>query len=188
MLGYDEYSFFMTRVGCNTDGSFEVAEEETDLERGFVGLRYKSLSGLGDYGAVKSVYAEDYAEEDGVDVYFGSGDVVREQTEYKLSLYFFCADESVTDIPEQCDVARSVYESFMDFVSGGLLVYRDTVRQRRALMYLDEASEPSTDNLLGRVYLAVTFTFKSVLGRSYPLDDTTIQDYLGVESLPVYGS
>lgn len=186
MLGYDEYSFFMTRVDRLSGGSYEVADTEVDLERDFVGLRYKSFSGLGSFGDIKGVYAEDWAEDDGVDVYV-SGDVVRSQVEYKLALYFFCADESVTDIPSQVDAARSVYEAFLDYVSGCLLVYRDTVRKRRALMYLEDASEPSTDSLVGKSYLAVTFTFKSVLGRAYPLSDTAIADYLGVDSLPVYG-
>lgn len=186
-LGFDRYSFYCIRVEQLSDGTFEVADEEKDLERDFLGLRFKSLSGVGDYGKVKGVYSESYAEVDGVSVYISS-DVVREQSEVKLSLHFLCADDTVTDMSSQEDAARSVYEAFMDFISGCLLVYRDTIRQRRMLLYLDEASEPSTDCVNGKAYLTVQFTLKSVFGRSFPLDDTTIAEYLGVDEFPVYGS
>lgn len=190
-LGYDAYSYFMVRCEPDGAGSYVVSDSELDLERDFVGLRYKSLSGLGNYGKVRGVYTEEYAEEDGVGVYV-SASVVRESFELVLSLYFFPPsgtwEVDIDSFASGVDLARGVYESFVDYVSGCLLVYRDSLRQRRCLLYLGKACEPSVDSVNGIPYLSVSFTFVSVLGRSYPLDDGTIAGWLGVDSLPVYGS
>lgn len=193
-LGYDDYRYFMTRVTQSVDeadgGSVFTVDSggELDLERDFEGLRYKQFEGVSTYGAVKSSYAEDYAEEDGAQVYV-STNATREQTEPVLTLYFFCADGSVTDFAGQYKAASELYHSFVGFLSGCYIIYRDTIRQRRLLLYLsdEEELEPETDSVKGKAYIECEFSFKNVFGKSFSLDDTTIADYLGLEEYPAYG-
>lgn len=183
-IGYSVHSFFMSSVVEGSDGVYEVGEEY-DLERSFAGLRYKSFKGLSYYGDVKGVYSEDWAEEDGVDVYVGSDDV-RSGTECELVLYFFDVSGD-SDVSEGYSLAYGVYSSFVDFLSGKLVIYRDTVRRRRVLLYMEEGIEPSVDVIDGIPYLQCTFKFCNVYGRSFGLDDMTIANRLGLSSYPVYG-
>lgn len=128
---------------------------------------------------MKGVYSESYAEEDGDDVYMSSG-VVRSSVEYTLELYFFCPDDVGGDYAARVDAARAVYEEFMDYVSGGMIVWWDTVRHRRVLMYLEEGVEPDDDVVCGEPYLGVELKFRGVFGRSFPLGDATIAEYFGL--------
>lgn len=193
VLGFDAYSYYLVRCLPDGLGGYEPDGEELDLERDFVGLRYKSLSGLGNVGKVRGIYEEEYAEVDGVEVHI-SADIVREGFDLVLSLYFFPPD-GVDDVDgvslgAAISSARSVYERFVCAISGCLLVYRDTCRQRRVLCYLSDAVEPDVDSVNGVPYLSAAFKLQSVLGSSCGLsgDDSTIEDWLGVDSLPVYGS
>lgn len=183
-LGYDEViDCYMSDVLMDADtGSYSIGDEY-NLEKQFPGLRYKQFEGLSFYGEPKGVYSEDWVEEDGSDVYISPLDV-REQTEPKLTLYFFDPDGSDDTITAYSGM-YAVYEEFMSLVSSSLLIYRDTVRQRRLLLYLSSSTEPSVDSVNGLVYLQVVFKFKNVFGRSFSLDDMTIADYLGIDSYPV---
>lgn len=183
-LGYDEViDCYMADVLMDADsGSYSVGDEY-NLEKQFPGLRYKQFKGLSFYGEPKGVYSEDWVEEDGSDVYVSPLDV-REQTEPELTLYFFDPDGSDDAITAYAGM-YAVYEEFMSLVSSSLLIYRDTVRQRRLLLYLSSSTEPSVDSVNGLVYLQVEFKFKNVFGRSFSLDDMTIADHLGIDSYPV---
>lgn len=178
-VGYDEYTYYMLRGVPDGVGGYTLDASGRDLERDFDGLRYKSFGPVGGYGDKKGVYSESYAEEDGDDVYMSS-DVVRSSLEYKLELYFFCPDDSLTEYAARVNAAREVYEEFMDYVSGGMIVWWDTVRRRRVLMYLEEGVEPDDDVVCGEPYLGVALKFKGVFGRSFPLGDTTIAEYFGL--------
>lgn len=190
-LGYDVYSYYIVRCLPDGVGGYVPSDVELDLERDFVGLRYKSLSGLGNVGKLRGVYEEEYAELDGVDVHV-SADVVREGFEMSLSLYFFPPRplSSYEDLGVAMGAARGVYERFVDAVSGCLLVWRDTCRCRRVLCYLSDSVEPEEDSVMDVPYLRAKFMLKSVLGRSCGLagDDSGIEDWLGVVSLPVWSS
>lgn len=174
-----QYRFYMKRA-VQSEGGWTVGGE-VDLEEHFKGLRYKSCTGLRAYGSPKGVYAETYAESAGARVYV-SPLPVYEQTDITLTLYFF--DPQGRDVSS--DAARSaaikaagaVYDSFVEYVSGGAVVYRDTARQRKVLMYLADKVEPSTDSLRGVVYMEAPFKFKNVYGCTFDVGDTTIEDYL----------
>lgn len=184
VMGYDGViDCYMCDVLTDADTGVYSVGDEYNLERQFPGLRYKQFKGLSYYGAFKGVYEEDWAEEDGVDVYVSPSDV-REQTEVELSLYFFDPNGS-EDVSEAYLSMYEVYNAFMELVSASMVIYRDTVRQRRALLYLSEAIEPSVDSINGKIYLSAVFKFKNVYGRTFALDDTTIADRLGIDSYPV---
>lgn len=184
-LGTDDYSYYMTRVVRSDDGGYEVGQE-VDVEVSFDGLRVGSVGGLEDYGGPKGAYSEDWAEEDGALVYVSQSDV-REQTEVVLEAHVFAPDRpsSYTDRGAAFTAMYSVYASFMDYISGCYVMWRDTVRGRRVLMYLSEESKP-TVNSLEDGSLTVKLTFQNVYGRSFALDDMTVAGMLGIDSYPVY--
>ena len=174
-----QYKFYMKKA-VQSEGGWSVSEE-VDLEERFKGLRYKSCTGLRAYGEPKGVYAETYAERNRARVYI-SPLPVYEQTDITLTLYFFDPQgrDTTSEEARQAAIkaAGDVYESFVEYVSGGAVVYRDTARQRKALMYLADKSEPTTDSLKGIVYMETAFKFKNVYGCTFGASDTTIEDYL----------
>lgn len=185
------YHFMMRRVVQDASSGVWSIGGARDIEESFSGLRYKSISGLHSYGECKSVYEEDYAEEDGVRVWTGSsayvdsggGELVsvRSAVDIKLSLYFFSDDES--DMIAGAGGCGENYHAFMDWLGNdGMVIWEDDLRCRVALMYLSEASEPNIDNLCGIQYIGVELTFANVLGRTYAVGDYgAIEDWLGLD-------
>ncbi len=173
------YKFFMRKAVQSSSG-WDVGDE-VDLESRFVGLRYRSCTGLRSYGKLKGVYTESFAERDGVSVYL-SPLSVREQTDITLTLYFFAPGVyGAVDVVSRSSAIKAVglvCDDFVSYVSGGAVVYRDTARQRKVLMYLSEKSEPSVDSVKGVLYMEVSFKFKNMFGRSFDVGDDTIERYL----------
>lgn len=180
MTGRDEYSFYLRKVTDNGDGTHTAGDEKC-LEDDFKGLRYKSLTGLNLTGKPKGVYTEEYAEMNGDDVYV-SQNTARGSTELTLSLVFLCPDDTHASYASQIAAMEATYHDFCDWLGGGLLIWRDTARQRRVLMYLSNNPTVSSDKFgSGIPYIEASFKFKNILGASYALDDTTIADWLGVK-------
>lgn len=174
----DEYSFYMRRCVQQSDGSYVVGDV-VSIEDAFVGLRYKSLSGINNAGKPKGVYTEDYAEVDGERVYV-SASVARESIEMTLTLYFL-NDASYGEVSaESYGAADGVYHAFLEYITGCEIFYWDTARQRKVLMHLEEAIEPSTDSINGASYLEAQFKFSNAYGVSFAMDDTTIEKKLGL--------
>jgi len=161
------YDILMTRITRDDTGA-EVFGDEKDIEVAFGGLVYKSFDGLDSFGKPRP-YVETFAERDDAAVYVDPKDS-RDQTELKLTLYFFDKDrhESAAD---SIAAAEAVYRDFMAFVSGCELLYRDTARKRKVRMYLKDSTAPKTDRLYGQVYKEVVFTFANVYGRSFGYDE-----------------
>jgi len=135
-----------------------------DLEKDFEGLRYMRCEGLNDYGEVTSNHTETYPESSKADSYV-SKTPAHKPTTIKLTLYFFEGGED----DEKND---ATYHSFMKFITGSKVVYRDTKRKRKALMELEgEPTKPKADTLYGQKYKEVTFTFKNVYGMTFGYDD-----------------
>lgn len=179
MIGHDEYDFFLRKVIDNGDGTYTLGEEK-NLEDDFVGLRYKSMSGLNLTGNPKGVYTESYAESDGSRVYV-SQNTARESVELTLKLVFFCAAEGL-DYGSQIVAMEENYHDFCDFIIGGLLIWRDTARQRRVLMYQSDKPTIDSDKFGdGIPYIEASFKFKNVLGESFSLGDDTIAKKLDVK-------
>lgn len=161
------YNFLMSRVARNSDGS-ESVSDEIDIEETYQGLVYKKCTGLEAYGDPRP-YAETYAESDEAYVHIAEDDP-REQTDITLTLYFFSPNRSSDDATKIADIDK-IYHSFMEYVSGAKIIYRDTARKRKVKMYLSNSTDPKTDRLYGTPYKEVEFKFKNVYGRSFGYDD-----------------
>lgn len=159
------YSFKMRRVTRGEDMS-EALGDEYDIEEKFYGLVYKSFDGLDSFGDPRP-YAETFAESDVADVWVDEGDA-RGQTDLTLTLCFFAV--SGDDDAARIASVEDVYRSFMEFVSGCVIEYRDTGRKRKLRMYLSDGNEVKTDSLYGEVYKQVELKFKNVYGRTFAYD------------------
>lgn len=139
-----------------------------NIEEAFPGLRYKECAGINSYGEPQAVYSEVYAETMTAEVYVAA-DPAYKQTSIKLTLVFLEGEAEE-------DKSDASYHFFMKFISGCKVAYRDTVRMRKALMYLTGATEPKTDTLYGQKYKEVTFTFTNVYGRTFALEEDFPQE------------
>lgn len=145
--------FFMQRIDL-------LNQPVKNLEKDFDGLRYKEFKGLENYGKLKSVYTETFAETDEVQVYMAPK-IVRENIELTLTLLFVG------------DNRRATYHSFVDYISKGKIKYWDTVRKREVVFILTEAIEPEEDTAKeGDGYTMVSFTLTCINGQAK--DVTTI--------------
>lgn len=169
------YKFLMKKVVLNADGTQTIGEEK-DIEADFDGVRYKSMSGLESYGTPANVYSETAAESGKAMVYV-SPNPTESQAELILTLYFFPPSTSTasTDAARISEISAA-YHSFCDFIRGGKIIYRDTVRKRKVLMTLTGAISPTTDRLYGQIYKEVSFTFTSEYGHTFAYDDETIEN------------
>lgn len=137
-----------------------------DLEVDFVGLRYKECTGLNSYGEPSNTYEEEFAESSKAEVFVGSTPA-HKQTTIKLTLVFLEGNGSAEDGKDDTS-----YHSFLEFITGCKIAYRDTARKRKALMYLSGATEPKSDTLYGQKYKEATFTFKNVYGMTFGYDES----------------
>lgn len=167
-----QYKFYMKKSTWSEEGW--STGEEVDLEEHFKGLRYKSVNGLRTYGRPKGVYVETYAESDSARVYISPLSLY-EQTDITLTLYFFdpLYRETLNDNARQSAIkaAGDVYDAFMEYITGGIINYYDTARQKSVFMYLNDSAEPSVDSLKGVIYIEVPFKFKNIYGRSFDASD-----------------
>ena len=158
----NDYKFYMQRFPVtitNTDGTTtNKVMPIYDLERDFVEMRYKSFTGIEDYGK-QTVYTEKYAETEQIDVYIPSVAIL-ENTELTLTVCFFG------------EYRRETYHQFVDFVHGSKLVYWDTCRERKVALYQSDAIKPATDTLYGNnPYLECSIKFTNLFGRTFDVTE-----------------
>lgn len=172
--------FYIQGYTRNANGVFVVDGVRYSVEKDFGYCRYKSMSGLNSRGKQKGLYVETYAESESARVWFA--DVARrEQTTVTLSLCFFGCNPSLStglSEEEQIKAASDNYHRFCDSIENKLLLWYDDYRQRKALFYLSEPIEPSTDAIKGIPYLLCSFKLTNVFGRTYSGDSTSIEDWL----------
>lgn len=146
-----DYKCYMRRVDI-------LGEPEKDLEVDFPGLIYKEFSGLDSYGKIKSVYTEEFAETDELQVYQNSTPI-RENTDLTFTCIFIGNDR------------RKTYHSFVDFLSKGKIQYWDNIRKRKVTFILIEAIKPSDDKLYGgSPYIMASFKLKNIKGQTDALE------------------
>lgn len=132
-------------------------QPEKNLERDFDGLIYKEFSGLDSYGKIKSVYTEEFAETDELQIY-QNPTPIRENPDLTFTCVFIG------------DNRRKTYHSFVDYISRGKIQYWDDIRNRKVTFILIEAVEPSEDKLYGDTpYIIASFKLKNIKGQTEAL-------------------
>lgn len=183
----------LNRVSVMSDKKFHISKVTRDAATGVYSLspsvsleddfgycRYKSMSGLNKRGAQKGVYSESYPESNAVRVYIEEN-ATREQTTCTLTVYFFgCDPQLPTGMTEAEQTVRmeNDYHSFLDYLEGCMFLWQDDYRGRKALFYLTDAVEPSSDIIKNCPYLCVSLTLSNVFGKTFASDDNTIEDWL----------
>ena len=166
-----EPKVFLAKVSKGNDGKYAIIEgTNKNVMTDFDGVFYQAADGVEAIGQPRA-YTEEYPESGELDVYFPEKTTLK-ATDFTLKLYFIAPDDKVGN--EAIDYIINSYHSFMDYLQGSLILYWDNVRKRKLLLALTESVKPSTTSVLeGREYLAVSFKFKNVYGRSFALSDTT---------------
>lgn len=175
-----EKKFHIQRYTKAVNGLFVKDGTVASLEDDFGYVRYKSMTGLNSRGKQKGVYAETYAEADSARVWFFDKPM-REQTSSTLTVCCFGSDPSAsTDKSEtELAVAASVaWNGLVDWMENRLLLWTDDYRQRKALFYLAEAITPTSDVIKNVPYLQCDIKLTNVFGKTFAMDDTTIEDWL----------
>ena len=113
-----DYKCYMRRIDIS-------GQPTLDLEVDFKGLIYKEFTGLDSYGKIKSVYTEEFAETDELQIYQNSTPI-RENTDLTFTCIFTGNDR------------RKVYHSFVNFLSKGKIQYWDNIRYRKVTFILIE--------------------------------------------------
>lgn len=146
-----DYKCYMRRIDIPN-------QPEMNLEKDFEGLIYKEFTGLNSYGKIKSVYTEEFAETDELQVY-QNPTPIRENTDLTFTCIFIG------------DNRRDVYHSFVDFLSKGKIQYWDSIRNRKVTFILIESIEPSEDKLYGSTpYIIASFKLKNIKGQTEERD------------------
>lgn len=166
-----EPKVFLAKVSKGDDGKYAIIEGTTkNVMTDFEGVFYQAADGVEAIGQPR-VYTEEYPESNELSVYFPEKTTLK-ATDFTLKLYFIAPDDKKDN--EAIDCIINSYHSFIDYLQGSLILYWDNVRKRKLLLALTEIVKPSTTSVLeGREYLAVSFKFKNVYGKSFALDDET---------------
>lgn len=144
----NEYKFYISRL---VD---KVWEEATDLETAFEGLHYAKCDGLSNFGKIKNIHTETYAETSEMRVYIPKK-VARENTNIEFEFVFEGANR------------RDTYHSFVEWLSGYRLKYWDTCRNRELEMILIDSIAPDDDELYGsNPFIKCKFKFKNIKGET----------------------
>lgn len=142
----DNPKFYMQRVD-------KTNQPVKDLEADFKGLRYKEFKGLENFGKIKSVYTESFAETDELQVYMADTPI-RENITPTLTLVFIG------------DNKRKAYHDFVDYISTGKIAYWDNVRKRKITFILTESIEPEYDTVKDTEYIQASFKLQCLNGHA----------------------
>ena len=144
----------------------ETIGEKVDVFEKWDNIKYKSATGLQDYGEQR-VYVEEFPESSKASVVVSGA---RKQTDITLTMLFF-SSEDTDDETEAYSSADKTYHEFMSLISGDKFVYSDNLRNRKAVVYLNGKPDIKNDSLYGIVYKEVVFKFKNVYGHTFAEDE-----------------
>lgn len=175
-----EGKFYIGRYVKDANGKWVADGDMKSLEDDFGFVRYKAMSGLNSRGKQKAVYTESYAESNSLRVYIDK-DAARENITSTLQVCIFGKDPSSSESIELADAmekAEKSWHSLYDWLEGALIFWLDEYRRRKALFFLQDAVDPTTDNIKNVPYLLCSVKFTNVFGRTFGTDDNTIEDWL----------
>lgn len=105
------------------------------------------------YGKPKNIVTESYAESDGLKVWLPLMTVTREATDVKLKMCFIG------------ETRYDEYDSFVTYITGHKLGWRDDVRNRYSEFVMVEKTKPDESFFGNMPYMNVEFTFKNIQGK-----------------------
>ena len=161
-------------------GAYVADGAVRSLEDDFGFCRYKSITGINAIGKQKGVYTESYPESDSLRVYVDPS-ARQEATSSTLSVCVFGSDPSLpsTLSTEELDkAAEDSWHELVGFLRGGLILWTDDYRQRKALFVLQDAIEPTTDRIKGLPYLDCQVKLQNIFGETFESADETIENWL----------
>lgn len=132
----------------------KVGENEPiiDLEAHFNGLLYSKCEGLETRGKRKNVYTETYSDSDEVRLWQGET-VTRESTKLNFTFYVLGLDRQET------------VDAFYEYLNNGKFYYWDTVRLKKACIYLEDEFKLGTVKYYGsKPYIELKFTVHNLWG------------------------
>lgn len=133
-------------------------------------LLYRKCSGLEDFGKVKNIYTETYADSDTVRADFPTT-ITREATTVTLNM-IVKRDASI----ENGD--GDIY-TVIDLVSGNApVVFWDNIRRKMAVVTLTSAVEIKEDKYKGMKYVEIELKFNNLYGYCPYVSDTFTQGHL----------
>lgn len=133
-------------------------------------LLYRKCAGLEDFGKVKNIYTETYADSDTVRADFPD-EITREATTITLDLVVR-RDPSIENGDDDVNTV-------IGLVSGTLpVVFWDNVRRKMAVMTLVSAVEVKEDNYKGMKYIELELKFSNLMGHCPYVYDSQIPNQL----------
>ena len=175
-----EKKFYIRRYKKKDGAYVALDEKDTSLEDDYGFIRYKSMTGLNAVGKQKGVYVEAYPESNSARVYIADK-ATREQTSSTLSLYVFGCNPELpvsASVTEQIAVMNNTWVDFFDRMEGCLILWHDDYRQRKPLFYITDAVEPKSDVIKNLPYLQCDIKLTNVFGKTFSMNDTTIEKWL----------
>lgn len=133
-------------------------------------LLYRKCAGLEDFGKVKNIYTETYADSDTLRADFPD-EITREATTITLDLVVR-RDPSIVNGDDDVNTV-------IGLVSGTLpVVFWDNVRRKMAVMTLVSAVEVKEDNYKGMKYIELELKFNNLMGHCPYVYDSQIPNQL----------
>lgn len=162
-----EPKIYIAKCTKTINGTY-VAGDAVEIQEHFRGAYYNAIDGLESYGKPK-VYVEKYAESQSSDVFFPS-EKSFEENDVSIKLYFFDIDNHKNE-EDAIKAISDTYHNFVEYISGSYIKFWDNIRKRKVMLAYQETTKTDKDTLYGIIYKSVTFKFKNVFGRSFPLND-----------------
>lgn len=146
----ETHKFYMQRL---VNGNWESAVSILDR---FPGMKYLVCEGLSNYGKIKNIYTEDYAEAEELRVYIPKTPQ-RESTDVSFKFGFVG------------DNRRDVYDDFIKWISGYKIRYWDNFRNRQADLIMTDAVEIDSDDDISKgdtPFMVAQIKFKNIKGKT----------------------
>lgn len=143
-----EFSFYITLYKDKVRRNLEQ----------FFNCKYRELKGLLEFGSIKNVYIEDYAERSLPRLYIPEKDsLTRNTTDCTLTVLF----DSNTCIADSLKL--------QDYIQGQMFEWYDTFRGKYATFILIDQPKISTGEILygNRKFRDVTYNLKNLYGECY---------------------
>jgi hypothetical protein len=145
------YSFYIQKYPQG-DREFNAIDFES-----LYNCLYASMTNITEFGKIKNVYTETFAESEKARLYVPSSDLlVHETTDCTLTVLF------------KGDDALKNSLDFYDYIAGQVIEYHDTFRNLYVTLLLTEAPTKGEEHLYkGTKYRQMKYKFTNICGRAF---------------------